>query len=218
MIDKPGLDSSVNKLGNDWIKCLTLFCIVSTLDHTHFFCKYSTNGNVHASTHACKENNYPLVKCWGVHTTHTHRYCTENHSGWAMERQVCLWSWHMVHGEVGDEPSTPKYVILPTQHPFPLSRARLLMLPRRGLCPSGVRTDGWGATRSGGGRSSWSRWARSTSGLQTAEVRLPQDSVDVVVGDTAAIAMETLQWGAGRIFRLGTEGVVGNVCVLAVCA
>lgn len=43
------------------------------------------------------------------------------------------------------------------------------------------------------GQRSMSCRARSTPGLQTAEVCLPQDSVDMVVGDVAAVAMETLQ-------------------------
>lgn len=39
-------------------------------------------------------------------STRTHRYCTENHSGWAMERRMCLWSWQMVHVEVGMSPES----------------------------------------------------------------------------------------------------------------
>lgn len=60
--------------------------------------------------------------------------------------------------------------------------------------------------------------ARAPSSLQTAEVRLPQDSVDVVIGDTAAIAMETMLQRAGRVFRLWAERVLRDAVVLAVCA
>lgn len=58
--------------------------------------------------------------------------------------------------------------------------------------------------------------AWSPSGLQTAEVRLPQDFINVVIGDTAAVAMETMLCGAGRVFRIWAEGVQGNAVVLAV--
>lgn len=39
------------------VKCLALFSSASTLDHHHHhtFLVISTNENVHASTHACKE-------------------------------------------------------------------------------------------------------------------------------------------------------------------
>lgn len=60
--------------------------------------------------------------------------------------------------------------------------------------------------------------AWTPSGLQTAEVRLPQDSVDVVVRGTAAVAMETMLQGATRVFRLWAEGVLGDAVVLAVYA
>lgn len=74
--------------------------------------------------------------------------------------------------------------------------------------------------RVGVGRRLQSCRARAPSGLQTAEVRLPQDSVDVVVGDTAAaaVAMETVLQGAGRVFRLWARGVQADAVVLAVYA
>ena len=49
-------------------------------------------------------------------------------------------------------------------------------------------------------------------------MRLPQDSVDVVVGDTAAVAMETILQGASRVFRLWAGGVLGDAVVVAVYA
>lgn len=49
-------------------------------------------------------------------------------------------------------------------------------------------------------------------------MRLPQDSVDVVVGDTAVVAMETVLRGASRVFRLRAEGGRGAAVVLAVYA
>ncbi len=49
-------------------------------------------------------------------------------------------------------------------------------------------------------------------------MRLPQDSVDVVIGDTAAVSMETMLQGASRVFRLWAEGVLGDAVVLAVYA
>lgn len=49
-------------------------------------------------------------------------------------------------------------------------------------------------------------------------MRLPQDSVDVVVGDTSPIAMETMLQGAGRILRLGAEGVLVDAVVLTMYA
>lgn len=63
--------------------------------------------------------------------------------------------------------------------------------------------------------------ASSSSRLQTAEVRLPQDSVNVVVGGAAAVvAVETVLHGAGRDFGVRTWGVVVDdaVTVLAVDA
>lgn len=47
-------------------------------------------------------------------------------------------------------------------------------------------------------------------------MRLPQDSVNVVVGDTAAVAMETMLRRAGGVFRIWAEGVQGDAVVLAV--
>lgn len=49
--------------------------------------------------------------------------------------------------------------------------------------------------QSGQERSKESRSCRAPvpSALQTAEVRLPQDSIDVVVRGAAAVAMETVQ-------------------------
>lgn len=49
-------------------------------------------------------------------------------------------------------------------------------------------------------------------------MRLPQDSVDVVIRDIAAVAMETMLQGAGGVFRLWAERVLGDAVVLAVYA
>lgn len=51
-------------------------------------------------------------------------------------------------------------------------------------------------------------------------MRLPQDSVDAVVRHTAAaaVAVETVLHGAGRVFRLWAEGVLSDAVVLAVYA
>lgn len=74
----------------------------------------------------------------------------------------------------------------------------------------------------GGGESGCQRSrscrAWSASGLQTAEVRLPQDSVDVVVRDTSSVTMETMLQGASRVFRLWADGVLGDAAILTVYA
>lgn len=49
-------------------------------------------------------------------------------------------------------------------------------------------------------------------------MRLPQDSVDVAIRDTAAIAMETVLQGATGVFRRWAEGALGDAVVLAVYA
>lgn len=79
-------------------------------------------------------------------------------------------------------------------------------------------SDGRGATGQERGQRSRSCRAWTPSVLQTAEVRLPQDSVDVVIGDTAAVTMETMLQGASRVFRLWTDGALGDAVVLAVYA
>lgn len=45
-------------------------------------------------------------------------------------------------------------------------------------------------------------------------MRLPQDSVDAVVGDTAAVAMETLLQGATGVFWLRASGALGDSAVV----
>lgn len=60
--------------------------------------------------------------------------------------------------------------------------------------------------------------AWTSSGLQTAEVCLPQHSVDVVVGDTAAVAMETMLQRAGRVFRLWAGRALREAVALGVRA
>lgn len=49
-------------------------------------------------------------------------------------------------------------------------------------------------------------------------MRLPQDSVDGVVGKSIAVTMETLLQGAGRVVRIWAEGGLGDAVVLAVYA
>lgn len=49
-------------------------------------------------------------------------------------------------------------------------------------------------------------------------MRLPQDSVDVVIRDTAAVAMETMLQGASRVFGLRAEGGLADAVVLTVYA
>lgn len=93
-----------------------------------------------------------------------------------------------------------------------------LRLSRRSHCASTVSTDGRGTKRSGEGSEVTSCRAWTPSCLQTTEVRLPQHSVDVVIGDTAAVAMETMLQGASRVFRLRAEGVLGDAVVLAMYA
>lgn len=112
----------------------------------------------------------------------------------------------------------PKSVNLPTHHPRPLTRVCRLRLSRRSHCASSVSTDGRWTNGQERGQRSRSCRAWTPSGLQTAEVRLPQDSVDVVIGDTAAIAMETMLRGASRVFRLWAGGVLSGAVVLAVYA
>lgn len=55
-------------------------------------------------------------------------------------------------------------------------------------------------------------------GLQTTEVCLPQDSVDVVVGDTAPVTMETMLRSTHRVFRLRAQGMLGDAVALAMYA
>lgn len=59
-----------------------------------------------------------------------------------------------------------------------------------------------------------SRRSWLTSGLQTAEVGLPQDTVDVVIGGVVAIKT---QRGNGRVFWQGSEETLGRA-VLRICA
>lgn len=118
----------------------------------------------------------------------------------------------------GDVASCPKICKPPhTSSPSPWPKCRL-RLSRRDHRAAKVSTDGRGTKGQERGHRSWSCRAWAPSGLQTAEVRLPQDSVDVVIGDTAAISMETVLQGAGRVFRLWAEGVLGDAVVLTVYA
>lgn len=91
--------------------------------------------STHQHTHVKRMISLYKVHRVRAHThahTLTHQYCTENHSGWAMERRMCLWSWQMVHGEVGMSLYAQKSVNLPTRRPlFPLARVCHLRLSRR---------------------------------------------------------------------------------------
>lgn len=49
-------------------------------------------------------------------------------------------------------------------------------------------------------------------------MRLPQDSVDVVIGDTAVVSMETMLQGASRVFGFWAVGVLVDAVVLAMYA
>lgn len=135
-----------------------------------------------------------------------------------MERRMCLWSWQMVHGKVGMSLWAPNLQTIPHISPFLLTRVRDLRLSRRSHHASSVGTDGRGTKGQERGHRSRSCWPWTPSGLQTAEVRLPQDSVDVVIRAIAAVTMETMLQGAGRVFRLWAEGVLGDAVVLAVYA
>ena len=132
-----------------------------------------------------------------------------------MERRMCLWSRQMVHGEVGMSLCAQKSVNLPTRHPL-LPGPEEVRLSRRRHSAANAGTAG--AKGQERGRGSRSCRARTPSGLQTTEVRLPQDSVDVVVGDTAAVAMETVLQGATTVFRLRAGGALGDAAALAVYA
>lgn len=59
--------------------------------------------------------------------------------------------------------------------------------------------------------------ALMSSLLQTTEMCFLQDSVDVVIGETA-VTMETILWGARSDFRLRCEETLGDAIVLAMCA
>ena len=133
-----------------------------------------------------------------------------------MERRMCLWSWQMVHGEVGMSLYAQKSVNLPTRRPSSLWPERVTWDFRGGA--SSFTTDGWGAKGQERGQRSWSCRARTSSCLQTTEVRLPQDSIDVVIGETAAVAMETVLQGNSGVFRLWAGGGLGDAVVLAVYA
>lgn len=151
-----------------------------------------------------------------AHTlTRLQQWCTEIHGAWAMERWMCLWSWH-VTWRTGAEPLCSVSVKLPTHHPPPPPDPTkifeaLLELPE------------------------WQRWWQGTidkerylkplscqtstsSHLQTAKVCFPQDSVDTVIGETTAVTMETILWRAGTVFRLKSERITGDAMVLAVYA
>lgn len=112
----------------------------------------------------------------------------------------------------------PKSVNLPTRHPFPPDSNVLLEAFKKEPPISSISTDGRGTKGQERGQKSWSCRAWTPSCLQTTEVRLPQDSVDVVIGDIAVVAMETMLQGASRFFRLWAEGVLADAVVLAVYA
>lgn len=61
-------------------------------------------------------------------------------------------------------------------------------------------------------RGQGSRRAWTSSGLEAAEVRLPQNSVDIVVGGALPVAMETVLQGAGTVFTLWSCAVFLVVC------
>lgn len=156
--------------------------------------------------HTYVKRMMPLYKVHWVHArtltnTHTHLYCTENHSGWARETWMCLWSWQMVHGNL-----SPPYPNLITWHVHEGPQCQKSWL--------------WCVInhQSGVGSEDMSCWAWTSPGLQAAEVCLPQDSVDVVVRDTAAITMETMLQRAGRVFRLRAKRVLWDAVGLAMWA
>lgn len=105
-----------------------------------------------------------------------------------------------------------------TSSPFPLTQMCCLRLSLRSHHAGTVSTDGRGTRGQERGQRSRSCRAWTTSCLQTTEVCLPQDSVDVVIGDTAAVAMETRVRGASRVFRLRAEGGLGDAVILAMYA
>lgn len=49
-------------------------------------------------------------------------------------------------------------------------------------------------------------------------MRFPQDSVDTVIGEVAAVTMETILQRAGRVFKLTRQRVAGDAAVLAMYA
>lgn len=58
----------------------------------------------------------------------------------------------------------------------------------------------------------------TSSHLQTAKVCFPQDSVDTVIGEIAAVTMETILCRAGTVFRLTSERITGDAAILAMYA
>lgn len=137
----------------------------------------STNEDVHSLTDACEESP-PLFKVHSVHartlthTQHTHQYCTET---------TVAGSWDRGCAYGLDEWYRSR---------SPSSRTFLCRSSEPGHAAPAEPSD------------ALSCGAWTSSGLQAAEVSLPQHSVDVVVGDTAAVAMETMLQRAGRVFRL----------------
>lgn len=172
--------------------------------------------STHRHTHV--KRMIPLYKVHRVraHThTNTHQYCTETTVAgpWTGGCAYGLNKWYMVRWGWA---FVPKHSVnLPTHHPLPHNTGEFFF---QGGSPPPVPGDsalmGEGLKVRRWGRRSRSCWAWTLSGLQAAEVRLPQDSVDAVVGDTAAVAMETLLQGTTGVFWLRAEGALGDAAVV----
>lgn len=152
----------------------------------------STNEDVHSLTDACEESP-PLYKVHSVHArtlTHTTypSNCTET---------TVAGSWYRGCAYGLDE----WYMSL-----SPSFRTFLCRSSEPGHSASADPSD------------ALSCGAWTSSGLQTAEVSLSQHSVDVVVGDTAAVAMETMLQRAGRVFRLWAGRALREAVALGVRA
>lgn len=138
------------------------------------------------------------TRCMHAHLqTHNILYPSilhRNHSGWVMVSWMCLWSRQMVLVTFSPNFTWYFHEGAQSQNTWHWNR------------PSADSSD------------VLSCGAWTSSGLQTAEVCLPQHSVDVVVGDTAAVAMETMLQRAGRVFRLWARRALWEAVALVMWA
>lgn len=148
----------------------------------HIYVAVSTNEDVHALT--CKENIILFIKC----TTCMHAHL-QTHDIPINTAQKPQWLGHGIVDVL--MVSTMVHVTYSPNFTWHFHEGARSLNTWHQDRPSADSSD------------VLSCGARTSSGLQTAEVCLPQHSVDIVVGDTAAaVAMETMLQRAGRVFRL----------------
>lgn len=131
------------------------------------------------------------------------------------KRWMCLWSWD-VTWRGGAEPLCSVSIKLPTHHPLPPLTQISCLRPCRSCHSDNI--DGQGTIGKERCLRPLSCQTTTSSHLQTTKMCFPQDSIDTVIGLTAAVTMETIQWGAGTVFRLTSERIAGAAMVLAMYA